>query len=489
MKRLPAVILAALLLTSLIGPELGLAGDVHPKTYRQNFLFTAIVMPNGDANITMKTIWLEPRDEIMRQIEEILNGTEGGNITVEEAIKRFEEEQLRRYLEGLRQAGMEVVNESLRAYGIEEGKNITIVFNAVAKHFATYYSYDDHWEVRVDPTRGYGSMAIPDTGFPFEIIMNNTFVVKLPPNSTVLSYPKPYVKQYNQSRFLVTSGVNGETVIVRSFIQLEPFLSPEGFKALFGDYDGYYIKYRAPYRGEERYERSVMKEYVTVDVYTNGTVRLHMRDEYIEPKEEVMQRKLEILSYGVDNVTQYILRTYSLALGFQGAIVEGGRVRILGLNETDAPLVIDAEYLVRNFTRYENGSYVYSFDPTMGIADRLEGNLQYEVNHTLYLTLNLPRGSEILEVPDNVTDELKGNRFTMTVLRNATSVRVVSNVFLRYGAPAEDVKALLLKHENATISYTLPAEDGSGLSGTQKTAAVIIAILLIVGALVIWRRR
>jgi len=168
--------------------------------------------------------------------------------------------------------------------------------------------------------------------------------------------------------------------------------------------------------------------------------------------------------------------------------VDGGNVRILGLNETDAPLVIDAEYMVRNFTKYENGSYVYSFDPTLGLADQLQGNLQYEVNHTLYLTLNLPEGSKILELPDNITDELNGNRLTVKVVREGNSIRITSNVYLRYGAPAEDVKELLLKHNDATLRYTLPAEEG-GLTDTQKMAAVVVAALLIIGAIAFWKRR
>ncbi|ASJ09424.1 hypothetical protein A3L11_09355 [Thermococcus siculi] len=489
MKRVLAVLFTALLLMPLIGPEMGLAEDFQPKTYKQEFVFTIVIMPSGDANITLKTVWLEPKDEIEKQIEKILNETQNGNMTVEEAIEKFEEEQLRRYVEGLTQKGVEIVNESLKSYGIEEGNNITLVFNAIAKGFAKYYSYDDHWEVEVDPTRGYGSMNIPDTGLPFAIDMNNTFIIKLPENATLLSYPRPFVKQYNTSRFSVTSEVEGDTVVIRSYMYLEPFLPPEGYQALFGSYTDKTVTYRAPYKGEETYERSVMNEYVTLDIYTNGSVRLHMKDEYVEPKGEVAQRKAEIIAYGVENVTEYILRTYSLALGFQGALVDSGKVRILGLNETDAPLVIDAEYMLRNFTKYENDSYVYSFDPTLGLADQLQGNLQYEVNHTLYLTLNLPEGSEILELPDNVTDELNGNRLTVRVTREGNSVKVVSSVYLRYGAPAEDVKALLLKHENATIRYTIPAEEGSSLTDTQKMAAIVVAVLLIIGAVAIWKRR
>ena len=488
MRRLLAVLFTALLLTPLIGPGWGLAEDFQPKTYKQEFVFTIVIMPSGDANITLKTVWLEPKDEIEKQIEKILNETQNGNMTLEEAIEKFEGEQLRRYVEGLTQGGVEIVNESLKSYGIEGGNNITLVFNAIAKGFAKYYSYDDHWEVEVDPTRGYGAMNIPDTGLPFAIDMNNTFIIKLPENATLLSYPKPFVKQYNTSRFSVASEVNGDTVIIRSYMYLEPFLPPEGYQELFGSYTDKTVTYRAPYKGEEKYERSVMNEYVTLDIYTNGSVRLHMKDEYVEPKEEVAQRKAEIIAYGVENVTEYLLRTYSLALGFQGAIVDGGNVRILGLNETDAPLVIDAEYMVRNFTKYENGSYVYSFDPTLGLADQLQGNLQYEVNHTLYLTLNLPEGSKILELPDNITDELNGNRLTVKVVREGNSIRITSNVYLRYGAPAEDVKELLLKHNDATLRYTLPAEEG-GLTDTQKMAAVVVAALLIIGAIAFWKRR
>ncbi|NJE04771.1 exodeoxyribonuclease VII small subunit [Thermococcus sp. M36] len=488
MRKPLAVFLAVVLLVPLIGSGFGLSQDFKPKTYSQEFVFTIEIMPNGDASITMKTVLLGPKDEIQKQIDMILNETRNGNMTVEEAIARFEKEQLRRYIESLTQSGMNLTNESIKAYGIQEGNNITVVFSAVAINFAKYYSYSDYWEVQVDPTRGYANLNIPDTGLPFAVDINNTFIIKLPENSTLISYPRPFIKQYNASRFSVSSEVEGGTVVVKSSIYLEPFLPPEGYKELFGDYKDYYIRYKAPYKGEEHYQSSVMNEYVTLDIYANGSVRLHMRDEYIEPKEEVRARKAEIISYGVQNVTEFILRTYSLALGYQGVLVDDGKVKILGLNETDAPLVIDAEYILRNFTRYENGSYVYQFDPTLGITNGLTDRVEYEVNHTLYLTLNFPEGAEILEVPDNITAELKGNRLTVRVFRERNSVRVVSNVFIRYGATVEDVNALLSNYTSATVRYTLPAERG-GLSETQQAIAVAVALILLVGAVAFWKRR
>ncbi len=96
MKRVLATILAVIIMAPpLIASNLGLAEDFQPKIYRQAFVFTIEVMPNGNANITLKTTWLGPRDEIQKQIEKILNETHSGNVTVEEAIAKFEEEQLR----------------------------------------------------------------------------------------------------------------------------------------------------------------------------------------------------------------------------------------------------------------------------------------------------------------------------------------------------------------------------------------------------------
>ncbi|ASJ07340.1 exodeoxyribonuclease VII small subunit [Thermococcus pacificus] len=489
MKKVLAAIFAAILLTSFVGPGFVSAGD-EVQVYKQGFTLKIALMPNGSANITMTSVLLGPKEAIDKQRETILNETQNGNMTIEEAIKKFEQEQLARYIQGLTQAGVKLVNESMKSYGIEEGNNITLVFNAIALDYAKYYSYDHHWEVWVDPTRGYASMMVPDTGFPFGIESNNTFIVVLPPNATLLSYPKPFVKQYNQSRFVVGSSVEGNTVVVRSHIYIEPWLTPDGYKTLFGDYNDYYIRYETPYEGVEHYDKSVTNEYVTLNIYSNGTVRLHMKDEYVEPLRDVITRKAEIVSYGVKNVTEYILRTYSLALGYQGAIVDGGKVTILGLNETTAPLVIDAEYTLRNFTKYENGSYVYTFDPTLGMANGLTSRVEYEVNNTLYLTLNLSEGGDFLEIPSNISREVKGNRFTMTVVRNGNILRITSNVYLRYGAQPEDVKELLANYTSATVRYTLPAEGtGGGMSSTQKVIATVVAALLIVGAIAFWKRR
>ena len=489
MKRLLAVLFAAILLTPLIGSSLGLAEDFQPKTYKQDFVFTIVIMPNGNANITMKTVWLEPKDEIQKQIEQILNETQNGNMTLEEAIAKFEKEQLQRYIQSLSQSGMNLTNESIKSYGIEEGNNITLVFNAIALNFSKYYSYGDYWEVHLDPTRGYATINVPDTGLPFAVDINNTFIIKLPENATLVEYPKAFAQQYNTSKFFVTSQVEGDTVIVKSYIYLEPFLPPDGYNALFGSYKDYYIRYKAPYKGEEHYQSSVMNEYVTLDIYNNGSVRLHMRDEYVEPKSEVEARKAEIISYGVENVTEYILRTYSIALGYRGAIVDDGKVRILGLNETDSPLIIDAEYMLRNFTTFENGSYVYQFDPTLGLSNGLTDRLEYEVNHTLYITINLPDGGEFLEVPDNISETLNGNEFKMTVVKEGNSLKITSHVFIRYGATAEDVTKMLSNHTTATIRYTIPGEKSGGLTGTQQMAAVVIAVLIIAFAVFFWKRR
>ncbi|WP_010478601.1 hypothetical protein [Thermococcus zilligii] len=489
MRKVLTVVIAAVLLTSLVGPGFVSAGD-EVQVYKQDFTLRIVLMPNGSANITMTSVLLGPKEFIDKQRESILEETKNGNMTLEEAIKKFEQEQLGWYIQGFTRAGVKLVNGSVKSYGIEEGNNITLVFNAIALDYARYYSYDHYWEVWVDPTAGYATMMVPDTGFPFGIESNNTFIVVLPPNATLLSYPKSTVKQYNQSRFVVGSSVEGNTVVVRSNIHLEPWLTLDGYRALFGDYADYYIRYGTPYEGVEHYERSVTNEYITLNIYSNGTVRLHMRDEYVEPLRDVIARKTEIALYGVENVTEYIRRTYSLALSYYGAIVDSGKVTILGLNETTAPLVIDAEYTLRNFIKYENGSYIYTFDPTLGMADSLTSRVEYEVNNTLYLTLNLPEGGDFLEIPSSVSREVKGNRFTMTVVRSGNILRITSNVYIRYGAQPEDVKELLANYTSATVRYTLTAgRTGSGMSSTQKIMATALAALLIVGAVAFWKRR
>ncbi|ALM74319.1 hypothetical protein [Thermococcus barophilus] len=474
--------LGILVIILLLGVSIAYAQEV--PFYKEEFVFTIKVLDNGNAQITLKTSWLEPKDEIQKQIEQILNQT---NLTKEEAIKKYEKEQLDRYIASLANYGIKTTNQSLKILGIDEGKNLTVVFTAIAEKFARYYSYDGYWEIVVDPTRGYGTAPIPDTGLPYKVELHNIFIIELPQDAKLLEYPKPITREYNQSKFYVRSKVEGNKIIVTSDIYLEPYLRPEGFKALFGDYNTFYVRYTTPKPGEEgQYQKVVSEQYLRAQIFSNGTTRLLIQDKYIEPADQIQLMKMQIKLMGVQNVTDLILQNNIKALGGQGIKVENANAKIIGLNET-GPLIIEANYVVQNFTKKVNGTYEYSFDPTLGYSLYNIGyRAQNEINQTLKLELILPTDAKIVEVPQNITRELKGNRFTLTTLVNGNKISITANVFIRYGAHQEDVQKLLANISRAYIRFTLP-EASQGLNYKQVGAAV--GALVLIGAAVFLIRR
>lgn len=280
MRKLMVLGFLLILLSSLATPIVS-GGESENLVYRQDYTFMVKLFPNGDANITMTTVFLGPESELEKMREQILNVT---NMTAEEAIKQFEESQLQYYIQTLQSSGLVLTNATLKAYNIEGTGNITIVFNAMAKGIAKYYSRGDFWEVLVDPTRGYSSISYPDTGFPYRLELQNRFIVELPPNATLLSFPRSFRRTFNTSEFVVTSYDEGNRVIVESKLNLEAGLSAEGFEWLFGDYKDFSITYRTPYKGEENYVRKAMREHVEVEVLKNGTVILTMRTSTSSPR-------------------------------------------------------------------------------------------------------------------------------------------------------------------------------------------------------------
>ncbi|MBO8173657.1 MAG: exodeoxyribonuclease VII small subunit [Thermococcus sp.] len=475
--------LGVLLVVLLLGISMAYAQEV--PFYKEEFVFTIKVLDNGDAQITLRTSWLEPKDEIQKQIEQILNQT---NLTKEEAIKKYEQEQLERYITSLANYGIKTTNQSLKILGLDKDNNLTVVFTAVAEKFAKYYSYDGYWEIIVDPTRGYGTAPIPDTGLPYEIELHNIFIIELPQDAKLLEYPKPITREYNQSKFYVRSKVEGNKIIVTSDIYLEPYLRPEGFKALFGDYNTFYVRYTTPQPGEEeQYQKVVSEQYLRAEILPNGTTNLFIKDTYIEPKDQVQLMKLQINLMGVQNVTDLLLQNNIQALGAQGVKINKANLQILGLNGT-GPLVIEANYVVQNFTKIVNGTHEYSFDPTLGYTLYDIGyRAQNEINQTLKLEFILPKDAKIVEVPQNITRELKGNKFTLTTLIDGNKISVTANVFIRYGAPQEDVQKLLANVSRAYIRFTLP-ETSQGLNYKQIGAAIGALVLIGLAVFLIRRR-
>ncbi|HIH73448.1 MAG: Uncharacterized protein XD43_1364 [Thermococcales archaeon 44_46] len=475
MKRLGSFLIILLLGLSFVQVE---AIDY----YKEEFTLKVGALRNGDAQITVVTSILGPKDKIQEEIASILNQT---NLTEEEAIAKFEEEQLSSYIASLKNTGVKTKNQTFKVTSIRED-NFTVVFTAYAEKFANYYSYDGYWEIIVDPTRGYGAMQIPDTGLSQKMELHSTFIIELPEGAELVEYPQAYAKEFGQSKFSVTSKVEGNKVIIGSDIYLEENLSPEGFRALFGDYNAFYIRYTTPYEGEETYQSVKTEQYLRAEILDDGTTELFIRDTYIEPKEQVEFIKLQINLMGAENVTGLILQNYLQGMVAQGMTVEDANASILGLDK-EGPLTIETNYLLKNFTKLINGTYEYSFDPTLLNPSQLGYRAQNEINQSLKIEFILPPEAEIVEVPKNISREVKGNTYFLSTKVDGNRILITANVFVRYGAPFEDVYSLVGDVERGYIRYRLSSE-GTNLTTTQ-IAGVAGAVILVGVAIFMLKKR
>lgn len=477
MKKLGSFLIILLLGLSFVQAE-------TVDYYKEEFTLKVKVLQNGDAQITVMTSILGPKDKIQEEIASILNQT---NMSEEEAIAKFEKEQLDNYIASLANAGIRTKNQTFKLVSIKED-NFTVVFTAYAEKFAKYYSYDDYWEIVVDPTRGYGTMPIPDTGLPQKIELHNMFIIELPEGAELVEYPQPYTKEFGQSKFYVRSKVEGNKIIVSSDIYLEENLSPDGFRALFGDYNAFYIHYTAPYKGEETYQPVKTEQYIKAEISKDGTTNLLVRETYLEPKEQIELMKLQINLLGAENVTNMILQNYLQGMAAQGITVEDANASILGLDK-EGPLTIEANYVLKNFTKLVNGTYEYSFDPTLLSPSQLGYRAQNEINQSLRIEFILPPEAEIVEVPENISKEVKGNRYTLLTKIEGNKILITANVFVRYGAPFEDIQSLLGNVTRAYIKYRLPSEENKINLTTPQIAGIAGAAVLIGIALFMLKKR
>ncbi|WP_232473484.1 CGP-CTERM sorting domain-containing protein [Thermococcus profundus] len=472
MRKLSALLLGLILLAPAFGLALG-NGDVQDdgNTFVQDYTFHVRLFENGDANITITTTWLAPKSEIRNLVEKYLNYTNG---SLSEAIEIYKQNQLQSIQRGLESMGVKIENASIRVFNFDSGDNITMVFNAIGRGVSKYYSHGNFWEVLVDPTRGF-STAFPDTGYPFGIRMHSKFIVDLPTNATLLSYPTGYRKTYNQSSFEVVPDIEGNTVIVESKINLEPYLSNEGYQWLFGDYKGFSITYQTPYKGNETYTKRIMREHVTVEVLKNGTTILTMRDEYVEPMGEILMKKLQILQYGKQKFEQQLLKYHAQMFAQMGAVVEGAGINIKNLNTTD-PLVVEARYILSNYTKLVNGTYVLTLNPTMGLKDMVYLRTGSEFNYSFSAEIKLPKGWKFVSYPNSTTRNVHGNTFVMNVKPEGNRLIINATTFLFYGASEEDVNSLLGEVGSVEVKFK---KGRSGICGPAFLVGLAIVPLLL----------
>ncbi|WP_461866356.1 exodeoxyribonuclease VII small subunit [Thermococcus sp.] len=485
MRKLMALTLAFLMLGTLLVGSVYATDSKNSELYKEEFYMEVFLSDNGDAKIIMKNSLLGPQSKVDEFVSQILNQT---NMTNEQAIKKYEAQLLNNYIIQLKNSGLETTNQTLHLLGVYNGThNVTLVFTAYAKSFAKYYSYNKYWELILDPTRGLATSPVPDSGLPYGSEIRNIFVIHLPKDVKLLEYPKPYTMEFNHSKFYVRSKVEGNTVIVSSDIILEAYLGPEGYKALFGKYDTFYVRYTTPNPGKEEYKTSIVTQEIIAKVLDKLNTELVIRQIFIKPEQDVDYFKAYIKMLGVKNATNMILQNNVKYLSSQGVVIKNASAQIYGLNDK-GPLILETRYLVQNFTKIVNGTYEYSFAPTLGVLNGISYRAKEESNQTLKIQFLLPKGAKIVKLPEEINRNVNGNKFILKTTVKDNNITVISNIYIRYGALREDVQKLLGNVSEAHIAYTLPEKRKSAF-GTKEIAGIIGAVVLIGAVLLILKRR
>ncbi|AEH25108.1 CGP-CTERM sorting domain-containing protein [Pyrococcus yayanosii] len=461
MRKVATLLFVLLLLRPLVA-----AGGF----YEDEYIVKAKVGADGSANLTVITFWFGSEEQIAKTYDEILGKANG---SIERAMKLYGETQKAAIMRWFYQLGIHLKNVTVNVTSFTP-KNMTVIVNGFAEDFARYFSYSDYWELMVDPTRGYGALT-GDIKIPYTHKCRVTFIIELPKDAQVLEYPQEYSAKFNGSTFSVEGRVDGNTVIVTSEIFVKEGLTGEGLERLFGNYTGYFVRYRTSERGVEKYLTYTLSRHVRIDVLPDGRENVTIKTSYIAPQEYVNSMKLQILMRGVANVTDSIVKTGTDALIKQGVTVYEARARILGL-DSEGPLVIEENYITKGFVKEKNGEYVFEVDPTFGLESSAFVRVGNEINQTVTIEINLPEGAEILEVPKPISRELKGNFVKMTVDKEGNKILISLSLHVRYGTPREDIEKMMENLTKEYIKFKLPTE-----TKTEETEGGICGPVFFVG--------
>lgn len=429
---------------------------------------------DGGANVTIDTVLYGPTELLNRTKESVID------VGIENATKLFASQATQK----LAQEGLTLKNATARIIGYNTTGPLETVVSGYIPNFAKYYSYDGTWEITLDVLRIADLYQLDPTKINGSVMLENTFTVHLPEGAEVMTLPQNYSSESNGSYVKINVVKSGNNVVIDSVIYFAEGVTYGDIQKIYGKPRAFVIQYRGR-SGEENSTTWKMQIFNNITVERNQTL-FDSVEKYIEPESYVNYLKVQIAYQGIESAERGLYQRYAQTFQQQGVTVKSGRVRILNLNGT-GPLIVEYHFVLQNFTRKVNGSYVYAYDPklelgTMGFLNRLDAN----INETKTTKFVLPEGAKFTKIPGDISVELNGNRVVMKVERiKDNEVVIKSSVFLRYGTPLKDYQALMAKiPEKVELKYTL---GGEGLKGNICGPAFVLALAIV--PLLLHRRR
>ncbi|WP_297500947.1 CGP-CTERM sorting domain-containing protein [Thermococcus sp.] len=425
---------------------------------------------DGGANVTLDTILYGPTDLLNRTKESILG------IGIKNATRLFASQTAQK----LAQQGLKLENATAEIIGYNSTGPLETIVRGYIPNFAKYYSYDGVWEISLDVLRVADLYQIDPTKMNGSVMLENTFVVHLPKGAKVTALPENYSATSNGSYVKIGVSRNGSDVVIHSTIYFAKGISYADIQKIYGKPRAFVVQYRGK-PGKENATTWKMQIFNNITVGKNQTV-FNSVEKYLEPESYIKYLKVQIAYQGVDKAEQGLYQRYAQAFQKEGVTVRSGKVGILNLNST-GPLVVEYHFILQNFTREVNGTYVYAYDPklelgTMKFLNRLDAN----INETKTTMFALPKGAKFVEIPKNIEINANGNRIVLKVERVRDSeVIIKSEVFLRYGTPLKDYQELMSKVPNKVeFKYQLGSgSNGKGICGPALLVALAVLPLLL----------
>ncbi|AIF69779.1 hypothetical protein PAP_06925 [Palaeococcus pacificus DY20341] len=436
--------------------------------YSEKFEATYKIMENGDANITFITTWLAPEEDINKTKELILN------MSVENATNAMLFQENKK----LEQAGMYLINGTLELKNYDSEGPLIKILHGKFIGLAKYYSYDDTWELDIDVLRLLDLSYAYQNGAPQEdLTLDSYFTIELPEGAKDITVPESLERAANGNEVKLESTVEGTTVNIHTFIKIKANTSIDELASLLQDYTLLPITYKG-FKGEESYETWNGERIVKLGVHKDY-VELNTTDRLMSPPTYLIQAKMQILQMGLENATELLKQQSLYQFQIQGVTVKDGNLTITGIRGNE-PLEISAHWILQNFTKQVDGVYEYPYAPNFGINPATLGRrFTYELTQSSLVEITLVDGGEFVELPENISKEVNGNRLELKVYKEGNKVILNNTIFIRYGATREDITKLVEDVPTEVfVKYKL-SEEKTGVCGPAAIVALALVPLLI----------
>ncbi len=465
MRRLAFALMLILGLSLFAWPAL--AADGYSEKLEENFT----VHWDGSANVLIKTTYYGPSDMLNQTKESIIE------MGIENATHGFVQQEVQAFA----QKGITLVNTSGEIIGYNTTGPLVMIIRGVAKGLAKYYSYDGVWEIDLDLLRVTELSRIDPTKLNQSFDFDNYYVITLPEGAQITEVPPTNYSQESSGSYLfIQTNVSGNVVKIHSHVHLAKGVTMEDLNRLYGTPQAFIVQYKGRPGSEGNYTKWVLTMDNQLDV-EKDKVTLYMTEKYIEPTSYISYLKLQILYQGEQKFVQSLYQSYAKSFQEEGATIQSWNITLENLNST-GPLVVHSRWVLTNYTKYSDGVYTYTYDPTLGLSNIPSLNrIKGEINQTTVTKINLPDGAKFTELPKDIDVEANGSRVIMKVEKiNDRQIVIKSQVFIRYGMKTKDYSAMMAKvPTQVEFKYSMGEKSGGSICGPALLVGLIVMPLLI----------